>query len=105
MRSHSKKEQLTQIRSLNKELIDELYKELTNELKDLINELNDSSKIGAYGAMATLSNKISEIAADIKKLQRLPNMLRNPFVLADPREILDEIENKYSNKKKKSKGK
>ena len=105
MRSHSKKEQLTPIRPLNQDLIDELYKELTKELEDLIGELNDSSKISAYGAMATLSNKISDIAADLKKLQRLPTMLRNPFVLADPRQILDEIEKKYSKKRKNRKDK
>lgn len=99
MRSHSKSETTT-IRALDQDLIDRLYKDLTKELSELIKELNDSAKIGAFGAMATLSSKVSEIAADLKKLQRLPNMLTNPLVMADPRTILDEISKKYSKKKK-----
>ena len=94
------KNNLQEIKALDHSLIDRLYKELTKELDELIKELNDSSKIGAFGAMATLSSSISEIAADLKKLQHLPGMLTNPFVLADPREILEEIEKKYSKKKK-----
>lgn len=104
MRSNSKSQNFAPIKSLDQELIDKLYKDLTNELEDLIKELNDSSEIGAFGAMATLSSKVSEIAKDLKTLQRLPNMLRNPFVMSDPREILDELEKKYG-KKKKGKGK
>ena len=86
-------------RVLDQDLIDKLYKELTKELSELIKELNDSSKIGAFGAMATLSSKVSDIAADLKKLQHLPTMLTNPFVMADPRTILDEISRKYSKKR------
>ena len=51
--------------------------------------------------MATLSSKVSEIAADIKKLQHLPTMLTNPFVMDDPRDILDEVSKKYNKKKSK----
>jgi hypothetical protein len=95
------------IRALDQELIDRLYKELTNELELLLAELNDSSKMGAYGATATLSAKIADIASDLKKLQHLPSMLTNPFVMADPREILDEIYKKHlknlKRKKKESK--
>lgn len=101
MKSNSKSEDLAPIRSLDQDLIDRLYKELSKELEDLIKELNDSSKINAYGAMATLSKKVSDMAADLKKLQHLPNMLRNPFIMADPRDILDEISKKYSKKKTK----
>ena len=100
MRHHSKRETMNPVKALDQELIDRLYKELTKELTDLIKELNDSSGIGAFGAMATLSSKISEIAADLKKLQRLPSMLTNPFVMSDPRAILDDISKKYSTKKK-----
>lgn len=89
------------VKALDQELIDRLYKDLTKELAELIKELNDSSKIGAFGAMATLSSKVSDIASDLKKLQHLPSMLTNPFVMADPRTILDEICKKYSKKKKK----
>ena len=99
MRSNSKNES-SPIKALDQTLIDRLYKELTKELEDLMKELNDSSKIGAFGAMATLSGKISAIAADLKKLQHLPTMLTNPFVMADPRTILDEISKKYSKKRK-----
>lgn len=99
MRHHSKSESTSAIKALDQELIDKLYKELTKELSDLIKELNDSSKIGAYGAMATLSNKVSDIASDLKKLQHLPSMLTNPFVMSDPRLILDEICRKYSKKR------
>ena len=101
MKSSSRSQNLAPIKALDQDLINKLYKDLSNELEDLIKELNESSKISAFGAMATLSSKVSEIAKDLKALQRLPNMLRNPFVLADPREILDEIEKKYSKKKKK----
>ena len=101
MRARSKNDSLTQLRALDQNSIDRLYKELTKELEDLIGELNDSSKIGAFGAMATLSAKVSEIAADLKKLQHLPTMLTNPFVMSDPRNILDEISKKYSKKKSK----
>lgn len=90
-----------QIKSLDHNLIGRLYKELTKELSELIKELNDSSKIGAFGAMATLSTRISEIAQDLKKLQHLPTMLTNPFILADPRDLLDEINKKYSKKRSK----
>ena len=103
MRSHSKQNPQIPVRALDQSLIDHLYKELTKELSELIKELNDSSKIGAFGAMATLSSKVSEIAADLKKLQHLPTMLTNPFVMADPRNILEDLEKKYSNKKKKKK--
>jgi hypothetical protein len=89
------------IKALDQDLIDHLYKDLTRELEELIKELNDSSKIGVFGAMATLSNKVSDIAGDLKKLQHLPSMLRNPFIMSDPREVLDEIEKKYNKKKKK----
>ncbi len=99
-RNNSKNDPQIPIRALDQDLIDHLYKELTMELSELIKELNNSSKIGAFGAMATLSTKVSEIAADLKKLQHLPTMLTNPFVMADPRDILDEISKKYSKKKK-----
>lgn len=99
MSSQEKKSTQT-IRALDQELIDELYKTLTSELDKLLAELNDSSKMGAYGATATLSSKIAELAADLKKLQHLPTMLTNPFVMSDPRDILDEISNKYLKKKK-----
>ena len=99
--TNSKNENSQPIRALDQELIDKLYKELTKELEVLIKELNNSSEIGAFGAMATLSSKVSEIASDLKKLQHLPNMLTNPFVLADPRTILDDLNRKYSKKKKK----
>ncbi len=102
MRSQSKNEPV-QIRALDQQLIDSLYKQLTDELNELIRELNDSSKIGAFGAMATLSGRVSEIAIDIKKLQHLPSMLTNPFVKQDPRDVLDEISKKYSKKKKSKK--
>jgi len=101
MKSHSKNESVP-IRALDQELINLLYKQLTDELAELIKELNDSSKIGAFGAMSTLSAKISEMAADIKKLQHLPSMLTNPFIMQDPRDVLDDLTKKY-NKKKKSK--
>ena len=97
---HNSKHDLS-IKALDHNLIDRLYKELTKELSELIRELNDSSKIGAFGAMATLSSKIADIASDLKKLQHLPTMLTNPFVMADPRTILDEIAKKYSKKKTK----
>lgn len=100
MKSHPKSNS-GQIKTLDHNLISRLYKELTKELSELIKELNDSSKISAFGAMATLSTKISEIAQDLKKLQRLPTMLTNPFVLADPRDMLDEINKKYSKKRSK----
>lgn len=87
------------VRELDQGLIDRLYKELTKELDSLLKELSDSSKIGAFGAMATLSTRVSEIAQDLKKLQHLPTMLTNPFVMADPRVILDEINRKYSKKR------
>jgi len=103
MRHSSKNQDFAPLRVLDQGLIDRLYKELTKELAELIKELNDSSTIGAFGAMATLSNKVSEIAADLKKLQHLPNMLRNPFIMADPRDILDEMEKKYTKKKKSKK--
>ncbi len=92
---------MSSVKALDHDLINRLYKELTKELTELIKELNDSSKISAFGAMATLSSTISEIAADLKKLQRLPSMLTNPFVMADPRTILDDISKKYSKKKSK----
>ena len=66
-RQNSKNDSSIPIRALDQDLIDHLYKELTKELSELIKELNDSSKIGAFGAMATLSNKVSEIAGDLKK--------------------------------------
>ena len=91
------------VKALDQKLIDQLYKELSKELAELINELNDSSKIGAFGAMATLSSKISEIAGDLKTLQHLPTMLTNPYIMADPRDILNDITKKYSNKKRKKK--
>ena len=97
----SSKNNLPPVKALDQELIDRLYKDLTKELEELIQELNNSSKIGAFGAMATLSSKVSDIAADLKKLQHLPSMLTNPFVMADPRNILDEINKKYSTKKRK----
>src|SRR3989338_9532554 len=97
----SAKNNLPPVKALDQELIDHLYKNLTKELEGLIKELNDSSKIGAFGAMATLSSNVSEIAGDLKKLQHLPTMLTNPFVMADPRNILDEISKKYSKKKNK----
>ena len=101
MRNNSKNNPLgSSIKGLDQSLIDKLYKDLTKELSDLLQELNDCSKMGAFGAMATLSSKVSEIAADLKKLQHLPNMLTNPFVLSDPRSILDEISKKYSKKRK-----
>ena len=84
------------IRALDQNLIDHLYKDLTKELSELIKELNDSSEMGAFGAMVTLSAKISEIASDLKKLQHLPSMLTNPLVMSDPRTILDEINKKYN---------
>ncbi|OGI18557.1 MAG: hypothetical protein A3B68_02180 [Candidatus Melainabacteria bacterium RIFCSPHIGHO2_02_FULL_34_12] len=101
MKAHQKNESQQSTRALDQELIDRLYKDLTKELEGLIKELNDSSKIGAFGAMATISQKVSDIAGDLKKLQHLPTMLTNPFVMADPRNILDEISRKYSKKKKK----
>lgn len=101
MRPHSKTEHSTQVRALDHNLIERLNKELTKELSELIKELNDSAKIGAFGAMATLSSRISEIAQDIKKLQHLPTMLTNPFVMADPRTMLEELSKKYSKKRKK----
>lgn len=101
MRRNTKNEVYGSIKVLDQDLIDRLYKELTKELSELIKELNDSSKIGAFGAMATLSAKVSDIAADLKKLQHLPTMLTNPFVMADPRVVLDEISRKYSKKKSK----
>ncbi len=91
------------MRILNQELIDKLYTTLSNELSKLLDELNSSAKMGAYGAAATLSSRVADIASDLKKLQHLPNMLTNPFILSDPREILDEINKKYSKKTKKSK--
>ena len=101
MRNNSKSNPLgSSIKGLDQSLIDKLYKDLAKELSDLLQELNDCSKMGAFGAMATLSSKVSEIAADLKKLQHLPNMLTNPFVLSDPRSILDEISKKYSKKRK-----
>lgn len=100
MRQNQKNESVP-IRALDQELIDNLNKQLTKELSELIKELNDSAKIGAYGAMATLSSKVSEIAADIKKLQHLPTMLTNPFVMEDPRDVLDEVSKKYNKKKAK----
>ena len=99
MRPNSKSSSPAPVKGLDQELIDSLYKELSKELSELISELNDSSKIGAFGAMATLSSKISDIAVDLKKLQHLPTMLTNPFVMADPRVILDEISKKYSKKR------
>ncbi len=102
MRHNSKQTVPTQIKALDHRLIERLYKELTKELEDLMKELNDSSTMGAFGAMATLSTNISDIAADIKKLQHLPSMLTNPYVLADPRTILDEITKKYIKKNKKT---
>lgn len=96
----SAKNNLPPVKALDQELIDHLYKNLTKELEELIKELNNSSKIGAFGAMATLSSKISLIAADLKKLQHLPSMLTNPFVMTDPRAILDEISKKYNKKRK-----
>ncbi|MBI3589806.1 MAG: hypothetical protein HY094_00285 [Candidatus Melainabacteria bacterium] len=101
MRQNPKNEIVGSIRALDQELIDRLYKDLTKELSELIKELNDSSKIGAFGAMATLSTKISDMASDLKKLQHLPTMLTNPFIMADPRTILDEISKKYGKKKNK----
>lgn len=101
MRRNTKNELFGATRVLDQELIDRLYKDLTKELSELIKELNDSSKIGAFGAMATLSTKVADIASDLKKLQHLPTMLTNPFVMADPRTILDEINRKYSKKRSK----
>lgn len=100
-RQNPKNDSSIPIRALDQELIDQLYKDLTKELSELIKELNDSSTIGAFGAMATLSAKVAEIAGDLKKLQHLPTMLTNPFIMADPRNILDEISKKYSKKRKK----
>lgn len=100
MPSNQKDSLISPIRALDQELIDALYSELSSELEKLLNELNDSSKIGAYGATATISAKVSEIASDLKMLQRLPSMLTNPFIKDDPREILDEISKKYRKKKK-----
>ena len=100
MRSNQKNESVP-IRALDQELIDNLNKQLTKELSELIKELNDSAKIGAYGAMATLSSKVSEIAADIKKLQQIPTMLTNPFGMEDPRDVLDNISKKDRKKKAK----
>ena len=99
MRQSSKNEIFSSIKALDQDLIDSLYKDLTKELNELIKELNDSSKISAFGAMATLSIKVSDIASDLKKLQHLPTMLTNPFVMSDPRTILDEISIKYIKKK------
>ena len=93
--------QISSIRSLDHDLIDSLYKELSKQLSNLIKELNDSSSIGAFGAMVTLSTKISEMASDLKKLQHLPAMLTNPYVKEDPRDLLDEINKKYGKRKKK----
>ena len=102
MKPNQKNTALTSsIRSLDHDLIDSLYKELAKQLSDLIKELNDSSQIGAFGAMVTLSTKISEMAGDLKKLQHLPSMLTNPYVMEDPRDILEEINKKYGKKKKK----
>lgn len=101
MRLNSKNDSSGLVRPLDQELIDKLYKDLTKELSELIKELNDSSKIGAFGAMATISTKVSDIASDLKKLQHLPTMLKNPFVMSDPRVILDEISKKYSKKRTK----
>lgn len=101
MRSHPKNNSQITIKALDQSLIDRLYKDLTKELNELIKELNDSSEIGAFGAMATLSGKISDIAADLKKLQHLPSMLTNPFIMSDPRAILDEISKKHSKKRSK----
>lgn len=101
MAQNSKNNSSIPIKALDQNLIDALYKDLTKELENLIKELNDSSKIGAFGAMATLSAKVSEIAGDLKKLQHLPTMLTNPFIMADPRDILDEISKKYSKKRNK----
>ena len=67
-------------------------------IQQLIKELNDSSRIGAYGAMATLSVKVSEMAKDLKQLQRLPAILTDPKVTTDPRKTLEEISKKYSKK-------
>lgn len=97
----SPKNNTPHIKALDQTLIDKLYKDLTKELDDLLKELNDSAKIGAFGAMATLSSKVSDIAADLKKLQHLPSMVTNPFVMSDPRTILDEINKKYGKKKNK----
>lgn len=102
MNAEQKNEIFGAVKALDESLIEELYKELTDELADLIKELNNSSNIGAYGAMATISTKISDIASDLKKLQHLPTMLTNPYVMSDPRTILDEITKKYSKKKKTS---
>ena len=101
MKSNQKNNPSIPIKALDQSLIDKLYQDLTKELSDLIKELNNSAQIGAFGAMATLSAKVSEIAGDLKKLQHLPSMLTNPYVMADPRSILDEITKKYSKKKKK----
>lgn len=101
MKSSPKNNAIGRVKGLDHNVIESLYKDLTKELSELIKELNDSSKIGAFGAMATLSTKISDIASDLKKLQHLPSMLTNPFVLADPREILEEISKKYGKKRKK----
>src|SRR3989338_734066 len=96
----SAKNNLPPVKALDQELIDKLYKELTKELEELIKELNNSSKIGAFGAMATLSSKVSDISGDLKKLQHLPSMLTNPFVMTDPRSILEDLSKKYSKKRK-----
>ena len=92
------KQNLIPVKALDQKLIDRLYKELTKELGKLIKELNDSSKMGAYGAMATLSVKVSEMAKDLKQLQRLPAILTDPKVTTDPRKTLEEISKKYSKK-------
>ena len=101
MRSNPKNDSSLPIKALDQSLIDRLYQDLTKQLSELIKELNDSCNIGAFGAMATLSAKISEMAGDLKKLQHLPTMLTNPYIMADPRNILDEISKKYSKKRKK----
>lgn len=99
MAASSKRNTPPPVKALDQGLIDNLYKDLTKELELLVKELNDSSKIGAFGAMATLSSKISEISGDLKKLQHLTSMLTNPFVMTDPRTILDELSKKYSKKR------
>lgn len=101
MTSNQKNSTPPPIKALDQKLIDDLQAVLSKELESLLLELNNSSKIGAFGAMATISTQISEIASDIKKLQHLPNILTNPFVMSDPRAILDEISKKYTKKIKK----
>ena len=98
---NNQKSQAVSIRSLDQDLIDNLYKELSKQLSDLIKELNNSSQIGAFGAMVMLSSKISEVASDLKKLQHLPTMLTNPYMKEDPRDLLNELNKKYGKKKKK----